>query len=319
MIKNYLLLILALLFVLALPQTLKPMIGRYRSIRASPHKKRLIILPFWDMIDKFSKMYITKGWYFKEHTPLYKFIDKFIAKNKYPLITNKRLQTMSILSVAIMAIFLVLQWTMEFVNVLIHHQALQKLAEEVGNPTLATITPPGLTMFIPLLLAYCAPYLIIKFIMIMRHSRMANEAMMLQSYAVMLLETSTSIFYVIETLMNQSNYYKEVFRTCLHLYSTSPERAITMLKEQSNDERFHSIALAIEKGLNIDRIMAASYLRSKRDTQTKMAQIKRQKKDSSKDIIGTLLLLLPLLSLAFTVGYPWLLLVQKLLTDVNIM
>ena len=319
MIKNYLLFVLALLLSLVLPQILKPIIRRTRSKRASPRKKIFIILPFWDMIDKFSKMYITKGWYFKEHTPLYKFIDKFIAKNKYPLITNKRLQTMSILSVAIMAIFLVLQWTMEFTNVLIHHQALQRLAEEVGNPTIATITPLRITIFIPLLLAYCAPYLIIKFILIMRRSRMANEAMMLQSYAVMLLETSTSIFYVIETLMNQSNYYKEVFRACLHLYSTSPDRAISTLKEQSTDERFISIANAIEKGLKIDRMMAASYLRSKRDTQTKMAQIKRQKKDSSKDIIGTLLLLLPLLSLAFTVGYPWLLLVQKLLTDVNVM
>lgn len=311
-IKLYILLVSLLLAFLIFPY-----IRELTTKRQKKQQKKYRSRTFWQFIDTFSEHKLIKSFLLTQENALFYKIDQYLSKNPYPTLTNIRLQAMSILSMIITLGLLFLIWANQTISVFVFRSKLEVLAREIGNPALTTISRPNVFYIMTIILAYFIPYLIFKVIYIIQGKKMENEALMLQSYTTMLLKTNTNIKYIITVLLAQATYYKEPLRECLHLYASDQTKAFTKLKEKTNDVRFISVINALEKGLFYDREMAAQYLQNAKKLQTNIKKIERQKKDKNKQLTGAILLFLPLVAFAAVAGYPWFLLVQKMLTNLT--
>lgn len=313
MIKIYILFVSLLLAFLLIPYIAKVIYLK----KCSKSQKRYQFTSLWQLIDTFSETCFIKSLLLKEENKLYSNLNSFIAKNPYPRLSNTRLQTLGILSVIISFFLNLFIWINQSISIFLFNENLQKLATEIGNPDLAKISLPGMSIIIFSMISYFIPFIVFKMIFIVKGKNMESEALMLQSYAAMLLKTNTSIKYILAILLAQANYYKEPLRECLHLYTIDQKLAFERLKKQSSNIRFISVVNSLEKALYYDRKMAIKYLQNSKKLQTNLQKIEKHKKDKNKQLTGAILLIMPLIAFAFTAGYPWFLLVQKLLTNLS--
>lgn len=312
-IRIYILLILLLLAFLSVSSLSKLM-----NYKKNKHKKNILkFTSLWNVIDRLSETVFIKALLLTPENRLYSNIESFLYKNSYPGLSNIRLQTICIVSVIISSLFYLLVWFNQSLSILLFNDKLQVLANEIGNPEIAKISMPSSNLIIFSSLSYFLPFLIFKTLIIVKGKNMESEALMLQSYTTMLLKTNTNIKYILTLLLDQANYYKEPLSECLHLFTIDQEKAFEKLKEKSKNIRFLSIVSALEKGLNYDRNMATQYLQNSKKLQTNLQKIEKQKRDKNKQLTGAVLLIMPLIAFAFTAGYPWFLLLQKLLTNLS--
>lgn len=283
---------------------------------------------FWNKIDILSenniisKLFITaynpkKLFYLERKKLLKKYMDVISYTSKIDL---KRLQTLNVISFFLTAFLQVVIFLLSFLNILVHQKRLQILANAIGD-TVLQYPKLNLRLLIFFLLisifGYFIPYIVLKINSIIYGKKIQKEALMIQAYTITMLGTGKSIKYVIEVLYARSNVFKEVFRKTLHKYSFNQEEAISELKEKSNIPAFSSSINALEKGLIYDRVSAKKYLRSSKKLENSLRKANLSKTNKNKKAIGTILLILPLLSFCTVSGYPWFISVLKMLSNLN--
>ena len=167
------------------------------------------------------------------------------------------------------------------------------------------------------ILFYFLPLLLFKIYGIFREKKAQKEIMLLQTYTLMMLSSGKSVKYILEILLNRSDIYKSSFRKCLQEYSYNPVNAFEILKNDISLPGFTSTVNALEKSLLYDRNMAEEYLRNSRILESNLRKINLQKSNKNKQMTGTVLLILPLIAFCVVCGYPWFVMVLKLMSNLN--
>ena len=311
LIKIYILIVALLLFSLIVPYfiALRRKNSRPQKIQINiPLKARLSNLQRHIL---FKRFIITEGRFYSR-------IQRFI--NQYTVfgINTSQIQVLSLLSVYSLFAFQYLVWLNNAFNTLIFSKNIQIIAESIGNPAMATVTSPHiLRMGIISLIGYFIPYGAILIIHRVLKNKTESESILLQSYAIMLLKTNKGVKYILEILYHRANMFKEPLRVCLENYSTDAGLALQELVASSGNERFRTTISALEKSLFYDREMAVTYLSNIKKLQNNLQRIKIQKKDKDKQLMGAILLVVPLACFAAVAGYPWMILLLQVLTGLS--
>lgn len=281
-------------------------------------RRKILSSNVWINIDRYSKNKIIKSLMFNDTDKICKYFEYIIKIIGIPKLNLIRFQTISVLSVIIAFFLQIVLWITNTSNVILNKKKLTLLAEKMLNPEIASIPKLDLiSMVLIAMLAYWIPFLFIYIYGMFRSKKAEKEIILLQTYALMMMNTNKNVKYILETLYERSNIYKESFRECLQSYSIDPEEALQTLKKSVLKSEWQSLANSLEKSLFNDREMAIKYLKSSRKLEANMRKIYLQKKNKNKEITGAILLIIPLATLCMVCGYPWFLLALKMLGDLN--
>lgn len=272
----------------------------------------------WMNLDRYSENKIIKSLMFNETDKICRNFESVIKTSGIPKLNLIRFQTISILSVIGAFFIQIILWITNASNIILNNQKLTLLAEKMLNPEIAIVPKLDLISMVAIaILAYGVPFLLIYVYGMFRSKKAEKEIILLQTYAIMMMNTKKNIRYILETLYDRSNIYKEPLRECLQNYSIDPYEALQTLKISVLKPEWHSLINALEKSLFNDRDMAMQYLKSSRRLESNMRKIYLQKKNKNKEITGAILLIIPLVTLCMVCGYPWFLLALKMLGDLN--
>lgn len=286
--------------------------------------KRYIKKDFWTEIENISENRIIQKLIIDEQKNKLSIIKKItkrfkvvISKSGVPKLNFNRLQVMSILSSFSVVALQILIYLCSIFNIILHRSRLEVLAQNMG-PNILQIP----SFHIPQILvigisSYFIPYVFFKLYGIFREKKAQREVMLLQTYTLMMLGTGKSIKYILEILLSRSNIYKESFRKCLHEYSLDPKKALDSMKDEISISGFTSMINALEKSLFYDREMAEIYLKNSRRLENNIKKINLQKSNKNKQMAGAILLILPLSACCIVGGYPWLILILKMMLNLN--
>ena len=287
--------------------------------------KRFVRKDFWTQIDEISNNDLVQRlmifsnesdnsyWKMK----IRKSIKEVVGKSGIPMLTFIRFQTISIISSISAFVIQIFLFFGSIFNLIIHRKRLEILAENMGPKVLEM---PSFNILFALaigILFYFLPLLLFKIYGIFREKKAQKEIMLLQTYTLMMLSSGKSVKYILEILLNRSDIYKSSFRKCLQEYSYNPVNAFEILKNDISLPGFTSTVNALEKSLLYDRNMAEEYLRNSRILESNLRKINLQKSNKNKQMTGTVLLILPLIAFCVVCGYPWFVMVLKLMSNLN--
>jgi len=286
--------------------------------------KRFIKKDFWGQIDEISKNNVVEklmlldkvdnsSWKIKMKCN----IKEVISKTGIPMLNFRRFEVLSILSFTSIIVLQAFVYFGSVFNLIIHRKRLEILAENMGPKVLEMPSFNILFVLTIGMLSYFTPYILFKFYGVFREKKAQKEVMLLQTYTLMMLSTEKSVKYILEILLNRSEIYKNSFRKCLQEYSYDPKNALELLKTEIALPGFTSTVNALEKSLLYDRTMAEEYLRNSRILESNLRKINIQKSNKNKQMTGTILLILPLIGFCVVCGYPWFVLVLKLMSNLN--
>lgn len=281
-------------------------------------RRKLLNSNIWINIDRCSDNKIIQKLMFNDGEKIYSFFKRAIDTAGIPKLTIARFQTINILSVIFAFFMQIIVWVTNVSNILLNKKKITILAEKMLSPEMASMPKLDLVSVISIsLLAAIVPYLFISIYGMFRSKKAEKEIILLQTYALMMMNTNKNIKYVIETLYERSDIYKESFRECLQIYSIDPYEALQKLKNSVVKSEWQSLANSLEKSLFNDREMAVKYLKSSRRLESNMRKIYLQRKTKNKELTGAILLILPLATLCMVCGYPWFLLAMKMMGELN--
>lgn len=310
-VKSYLIISLSLILIILLSDR--------------KYLKRFVKKDFWSQIDEISnKNIIQQLMIFSEETDIsswkmkmIKKIKDVIEKSGIPMLNINRFQVLSILSSCLAILIQLFLFLGSVLNLIIHRKRLEILAENMGPKVLEM---PSLNILFVIAIGisfYLLPFLLFKIYGIFMEKKAQKEIMLLQTYTLMMLSSGKSVKYILEILLNRSDIYKSSFRKCLHEYSYNPVNAFEILKNDIALPGFTSTVNALEKSLLYDRSMAEEYLRNSRILESNLRKINLQKSNKNKQMTGTVLLILPLIAFCVVCGYPWFVMVLKLMSNLN--
>lgn len=284
------------------------------------NKKRgkSLSLNFWINIDRYSENEFIRKLMFDENDKVCKSFKNVIKTAGIPKLTLIRFQTISLLSVFYAFFMQIIIWFTNVSNIILNKQKLTILAEKMLSPDMANIPKLDLVSIVLIsLMAYGLPFLFVFIYGMFRSKKAEKEIILLQTYALMMMNTNKNVKYILETLYERSNIYKESFRECLQHYSIDPEEALQILKSSVLKSEWQSLTNSLEKSLFNDREMAVKYLKSSRRLEANMRKIYMQRKTKNKELTGAVLLILPLATLCMVCGYPWFLLALKMMGNLD--
>lgn len=273
---------------------------------------------FWVNIDRYSENELMKKFMFDESDKICKSFKNVIKTAGIPKLTLIRFQTISILSVICTFFIQLVIWATNVSNILLNKQKLTILAEKMLSPEMASIPKLDLISIVIIsLMAYGVPFLFVFIYGMFRSKKAEKEIILLQTYALMMMNTNKNVKYILETLYERSNIYKEPLRECLQNYSIDSYEALQILKKSVLKSEWQSLTNSLEKSLFNDRDMAVKYLKSSRRLEANMRKIYLQRKTKNKELTGAVLLILPLATLCMVCGYPWFLLALKMMGNLD--
>lgn len=270
------------------------------------------------ILNDFSKTQFMQILLLDSNDKLYKEFENKIILSGIQNLDMIRFQSLSIISVITVFFGQIFVGLSNIVSFLINRVKLVELAEIMVDEKIAQIPSINiLSLVIFSLLSYFIPYIVVRIAGMILSKKSENEVILLQTYALMMLETNKNVRYILETLFQRSKLYKETLRKSIQTYSTDPAVSLDELKNSTDDLSFQSVINSLEKSLYYDREVAISYLKNTRKLEMNMRKINNQKTNKNKQLAGAILLILPLGTLCLVGGYPWLLLVLQMMGQLN--
>ncbi len=310
--EQYIVIALMVAAVLFIPENLLK--GKNNDTR----KKKTGKLPFWVKLDKMAEGKILSKFIFEDEDFLIRDMKETILTCGVNNLNVIRFQVISLMVAKYFFIGQVLVYLSNTANILMNQRRLEGLAKVLQDDTITAISFPNIpAMVIISMVAYFFPFLSIMLVKVFREKKAEKEAIMLQTYTLMLLSTKKNVRYILKVLYERSSIYKNVLRDCINMYSLDSEKALSDLKKSVDKPEFQSLVNSLEKSLFNDREVAIKYLKNGRKIESNIRQITNQKKNKSKQIAGAVLLILPIGTLCMVGGYPWLLWALKMMGDLN--
>ena len=222
-----------------------------------------------------------------------------------------------LISVCAVVIFVVFR-IFGYFNKLVNIDMITKAAEVLNDPNLLDIRlsvslPDVLIVF---LIAYALPNIIIKITGILRRAAAEKEILLLQSYTVIMLRTGIPVKEILYNLSLRAKIYRPDIDMAVKKFSTNPESTLKELKESSTNNNFRKTCIALEQALKTDKDFSLAYLEKNRTITREINKQYRLRKNKRNEIIGTLLLIFPLLMLVAIGAYPWIIYILGLLNNI---
>lgn len=309
---QYIAITIMLLAALFIPESI------INSKNNDTRKKKNGRLPFWIRLDKIAEGKYLSKFILKENDFLIKDMKETILTCGIKNLSVLRFQVISLIVAKYFFIGQVIIYLSNTANILMNQKTLESLAKVLQDDTITAISFPNIpAMIIISMISYFFPFFAIMLVRVFREKKAEKEAIMLQTYTLMLLNTKKNVRYILKVLYERSSIYKNVLRDCINTYSLNSEKALYDLKNSVDKPEFQSLVNALEKSLFNDREVSIKYLKNGRKIESNIRQITNQKRNKSKQIAGAILLILPIGTLCMVGGYPWLLWALKMMGDLN--
>ncbi|MGD9568157.1 MAG: hypothetical protein AB7V48_07485 [Sedimentibacter sp.] len=194
------------------------------------------------------------------------------------------------------------------INLIINMDQLNAAAEALGMPELTEVNfniSINLVLYTFLAMLFL-PRGILKLAGKFKLILEENEILMLQTYALMMIKANKPVKEILISLMNRSRMFKGILRKAVNTFSDDPDEALRNARESTGNQGFDKIIRALEQALNYDRNVSLQFLKNHRNLTKELGALNNIKKNNTKAMISTLLLVVPLAALAFIAGYPFL-------------
>ncbi len=262
--------------------------------------------------NKLSKLY-----YKKESRKYYKLKQKIVKAGL--TMSPETYQTVRlILPVVIMVIYIFFKM-INFINLKISAENLTEAAKILNDESILNIRL-NINFLTVLIIGLIALFLqrVVLFIMgKIRAEISKKEALILQTYAIMLLKTTKPVKQILISLYERANHFKPHLKQANERFSTNPDAALSELKESAQGD-FINICIALQQALNGDRKLSVTYLENRRNLSrevNKQIRIRNQTRDQG---IGILIMMIPLVVSLAIVGYPWIMYTLKAIKSIPI-
>lgn len=251
----------------------------------------------------------------KEGSSVYKELLKIARESSIPWMTVERLNTTSILFGVIGIFIFIAYHVSNVVTALLNHDKLLLVAEEMQDESLAVVSYFSSNTVIMCLacfaIGYFAPWVYIKVIHFRTDNLTRQEAVMMKTYAIMMLKTNKNVKFVIEVMYKRAEMFKESLGRLWSRYSLDPITSLQEAMDETESEDFKKIINTLYKSVKFDRASAVEYLERDREMSQQLKKIRNKQRNQTKDSISTMLMMVPLLMAIVLVGYPLMLLAVK--------
>lgn len=268
-----------------------------RSVRKSSFLNKLYLLSE----NKYFKLLL-----YKKGSKGYKKIEQDLKNAGFKKISVEQYQIIQYLIPLVVFVFFV---AVGYTNIIstIDIETLNKISEITGNKNMSNSNKrlPVLPILLFSLLFYYFPKGILYVLKTFRNNRGTKEILMLQTYAIMMLKTGSTVKNTLISLMERADIYKEPLEITVKNYSKDPYTALEEMKDLVGHPNFKKVAIALQQALNNDKNLSIKYLETNRKFDKELGRIAKKEKTQTKKIIGLILLGLPLIVFAFGIGWPW--------------
>ncbi len=207
-----------------------------------------------------------------------------------------------------------------YMNLRVNEKALMEAAKVLNNEEILNVSLNVNALSIALVgfIALLFPYLLLRFMGKIRAGGIKREALMLQTYAIMLLKTTRPVKQILISLQERADYFKTQLETVNEKFSTNPDAALSELKRSGPQGDFTNICVAMQQALSGDRSLSVIYLENHRKFSREVNKQIRIRKQTRNQAIGIFIMAVPTLACAVVVGYPWLMYVIRAIKSIPI-
>lgn len=171
-------------------------------------------------------------------------------------------------------------------------------------------------IFIGCLLLYMLPEYLIRARIKTRHATMRKELPIMGTFIVIMLESGTHTVYdILKTLLETSDFFRPYLSTCLNEYYVDPKRAIQNMADRIQDEEFQVLCNSLKQAVDMDKQYTVAFMKQHLDQIKKMQDLQREASIRKKPLAYVFLLALPLISVVIIWFYPWFEKSMKMLTN----
>ena len=242
---------------------------------------------------------------YKKGSKKYEEMDNNIKKAGLD-ITPETYQTITILMPTIISLVYIAFKILNYVNFMASTEEIKKVAEILQDPSLLNVKLN--IRFLYLLMVWVITFLVIKSIpkikISFRQAASEKETMILQTYTIMMLKTEKPTKEILKSLYERANIFRPYLQRAISKFSTDHNNALTELKNTVPNNNFKKICIALEQLLNNDKKLSLTYLENHRVLMREINKQKRMRKGTKDQIIGMLLMILPMLVFISIIGYP---------------
>lgn len=225
-----------------------------------------------------------------------------------------------ILPLAVMILYILFN-IINYLNLKLSIENLAEAAKVLKNETILNINLNinVLTMLLIGAVTLLLPDLIVRFMGAIRTEFSKREALILQTYTIILLRTTKPIKQILQSLYERADYFKPLLKTVNEKFSTNQNGALTELKNSAPQKSdFLNISIALKQALNSDRKLSVIYLENHRNLAREVNKQIRIRNQTRNQGIGILLMMIPILICIAIVGYPWMMYTIRAISQIPI-
>lgn len=287
-------------------------------IMCMPYKKKLRHRNNVKLIDRInSKM---SKLHYKKDSKNYKKLQQKII-NAGLTINPEIYQTVRlILPIASIVIYILLK-VINFINLQVNIEDLTEAAKVLNDESILNISF-NVNLLIILFIFFMSmllPDLILFFIGKIRVGISKREALILQTYTIMLLKTTKPVKQILISLYERSDYFKPLLKTASEKFSTDQKGTLSEMKNSASQKSdFFNVCIALQQAQNGDRKLSVMYLENHRNLAREVNKQIRIRKQTRNQGIGIIIMMIPILICVAIVGYPWLIYTIRAISQIPI-
>ncbi len=262
--------------------------------------------------NKFSKLHHKKG-----SRRYYKLKQKII--NAGLKMSPETYQTVRlVLPVVVMVIYILFK-SINFINLKISAENLIEAAKILNDESILNIrfNINFLIVFLIGFISLLLQELILFFMGKIKAKISKREALILQTYTIMLLKTTKPVKQILISLYERADFFKPHLKKANERFSTDPEVALSELMESAQGD-FINICIALQQAFNGCRPLSVTYLENRRNLSREVNKQIRIRNQTRNQGIGILIMIIPLVVSLAIVGYPWIMYTLKAIRSIPI-
>lgn len=229
-------------------------------------------------------------------------------------------QTVRLILPGMIMVIYILFKVINYINLQLSIEALTEAAKVLNDESILNIglNINFLVVFLIGLISLVLQGLILFFMGKIRAGISGREALILQTYTIMLLKTTKPVKQILISIYERADYFKSILETAVNKFSAAPEEALEELKNSTPKSNFSNICITLQQALNGDRQLSITYLENHRNLAREVNKQIRIRNQTRNQGIGILIMMIPLIVSIAIVGYPWLVFTIKAISSIPI-
>lgn len=207
---------------------------------------------------------------------------------------------------------------LNYANLQVNTEELKEAAKVLDDETILNIKL-NINFLVVLLIgsiSFLVPDFITKFLIKAKTNTGQKEALTLQTYTIMLLRTAKPVKQILISLYKRTSTFKYQLELAINKYSSDPDKALSDLKESVSQDDFKIICIALHQALNNDRDLSIRYLENNRNLAREVNKQIRIRNQTRNEMVGMMIMMIPMLLTLCIIGYPWLIYTLKSITSI---